>query len=393
MSQVWPVCGTAVMGTGNSKLPPVDEQELRIVLSYRMSQRHIVKIWNKFVEVDEDCNGVWTAGELYKLIEESRESMRAPIIDALFFMGDGKNEGSIGFRDFLVTFTSFCALSKEEMVQFLFIIMDADRNGYVEKCELVRFFSYVPAGTSCDVPIFPINNKNALEKFKDGNWNSLEFDGLAQLCQRFPYIPYPAYHTQELFRRHLLGKAFWDSLDQERNKQHGASKSFRVVLPGTKKKVEVKLPERVTMQELLEFSRRKTQVQAGKRVASQDNSESDSALTKERDEQIRRCPLLNMIRNPRCMYHVPIQGGHHHVAKQPKSSGLDLVLEEDTIASTTTPGSRSVLVDQPIPGVRPATKKPKELTVLDLAGATDDAEDFDDSDSGSDYTDEDEDES
>ncbi|CAK0815997.1 unnamed protein product, partial [Prorocentrum cordatum] len=140
---------------------------------------------------------------------EPRQSMRAPIIDAVFFMGDSLGQGAIGFQDFLVTFCSFCALSKEEMLQLLFIIVDKDRNGRIDKQELLEYFSYVPdggAGTK-SAPIFPVNNKNALDRFRGGKWTSLAFDGLAQLMELFPYIVYPAYHTQELYRSRLLGKA------------------------------------------------------------------------------------------------------------------------------------------------------------------------------------------
>lgn len=32
------------------------------------------------------------------------------------------------------------------MLQFLFMIIDIDRNGTIEKEELLNFFSYIPAG-------------------------------------------------------------------------------------------------------------------------------------------------------------------------------------------------------------------------------------------------------
>merc|ERR1719379_1001302 len=63
------------------------------------------------------------------------------------------------------------------------------------------------------------------------------------------------------------------------------------------------------MLELLEYSRRKTAVQHGKRVVKTTKShavnQKVSSVTKERDEEISRCPLLTMIRNPHCMYYVP----------------------------------------------------------------------------------------
>jgi hypothetical protein len=253
--------------------------------------------------------------------------MRAPIIDAVFFMGDSLGQGAIGFQDFLVTFCSFCALSKEEMLQLLFIIVDKDRNGRIDKHELLEYFSYVPDGGTGikSAPIFPVNNKNALDRFRGGKWTSLAFDGLAQLMELFPYIVYPAYHTQDLYRSRLLGKAFWDRLDAARLSplRH---RTTTVRMPGaTRQEVEVKMPGRCSMLELLEYSRRKTAVQHGKRVVKTTKThmvnQKVSSVTKERDEEISRCPLLTMIRNPHCMYYVPYvpdKRGTHAEGQRPE---------------------------------------------------------------------------
>jgi len=224
-------------------------------------------------------------------------------------MGDSKGESALSLTDFLVTICSFCALSREEVLQLQFIIMDASRNGHVKREEIEAFFSYVPVGSGGKAsPVFPLNNKNSLDKFRHGKWTCLEFDGLSQLCEYFPYISYPAYHTQDLFRTLMLGKSFWEAFDQERAQiLRGLGKSKKVIVPGTggKVKADIKIPGRVTMQELLEYSRRKTAVSNGKRVESQSTGKHSSKLTKERDDQIARCPILTLIRNPRCMYHVP----------------------------------------------------------------------------------------
>eukprot|EP00929_Paragymnodinium_shiwhaense_P113431 TRINITY_DN81726_c0_g1_i1.p1 TRINITY_DN81726_c0_g1~~TRINITY_DN81726_c0_g1_i1.p1 ORF type:complete len:358 (+),score=72.78 TRINITY_DN81726_c0_g1_i1:60-1133(+) len=290
------------------RLPPVSETDLRVLLSYNLSESHIYELFNKFVEVDVNLNGFWTVNELYKLISDSRISIRAPIIDRLFFMGDGRGEGSMSFGDFVVSLTSFCALSREEVLQLLFCVVDEDRNGLIEKDELIHFFSFMPKGDvagECK-PVYPVNNKNALDTYRHGKWTALDFDGMAQLCELFPYISYPAYHVQEMIRKKLLGPAFWEKLDMDRMVIHGRTRKFRrVQLPHSKEKILVTPPGRVTMQEFLEYSRRKTKVQDGKRVADDDGEDAGSGLTSERDRAIAMMPLSNMIRNPRCMYYVP----------------------------------------------------------------------------------------
>lgn len=309
------------MGGTKSKLPPFAEEDHDLLLTYSLESKHFRKLWTIFGENDVDCNGFWTVNEVFRLLREPRISMRAPIIDMLFFFADGKSDGCLTFQDFMVSFMSFCALSKEEVLQLFFMIVDENRDGTLDKSELNKFFSYVPPEAQEPVPMFPVNNKNALDKFRGGKWEALEFDGLAQLCEKFPYISYAVNHTQHLMRTKLLGLAFWDKVDKIRSKINIQERIFHVrAADGTWKQLE--RPGKCTMKEILEYSRRKTTVQSGKRVAKPAKAQTfvTSEITKLRDEQIARMPLMNLIRNCRCMYYVP---------KKPPIDLRESALEED----------------------------------------------------------------
>jgi len=290
---------------------------VRLLLSYNMDEKHIRKMWWKFVEMDVEKNGFWTNHEVYQLLGESQLSMRAPIIDWLFFVADSGGMGSLSFQDYLVAFCSFCALGFEEIIQLFFILVDRDRSGYVTKEELVEYFSYVPPGVRERVPYFPVNNKNALDLFWGGKWKNLEFEGLAQLCERFPYVLFPAFDIQERFRKKLLGKSFWERLEADRRKArlgHGRKRVAR--MPGKANEVvRVERPGRCTMKEILEYSRRKTVTHNGKRIGIGEE-DGPSAVLRERDEHIARLPLMCLIRNPRCGYHVPQSQAGQVVAKK-----------------------------------------------------------------------------
>lgn len=314
------------MGGLKSKVPPFADRDREILLSYNLEDNHFGRLWSKFTETDIDCNGFWTVAECYRLIKEPRISMRAPIIENVFFYADGRGDGQLNFQDFCVGICSFCALSKEEVLQLLFMIVDNDRNGKIEKEELLDFFSFVPAEAGSDrTPMFPVNNKNALDKFRGGKWKYLEFDGLAQLCERFPYISYPVYHVQDCFRSALLGQKFWRVLDKDRMKINPVDRTIYTTRPdGTLMRIEK--PGRCTMKEILEYSRRKTAVQGGKRVGvpPREGGLVAGEITKIRDEQISRMPLMNMIRNCRCMYHVPLKPPEDIRAKKREHADLEM---------------------------------------------------------------------
>jgi len=324
------------MGLGRSKLPPFADRDRDLLLSFNLEEVHFRKLFQIFHECDVDSNGFWTVNECFRLIREPRISMRALIVDALFFFSDGRSDGSVTFQDFMVCFCSFCALSKEEVLQLFFMIVDEDRNGKIDKNELNRFFSFVPPEAPAGAkPVFPVNNKNALDKFRGGKWLYLEFDGLAQLCERFPYIAYPVHHVQHLYRTKLLGVKFWEKLDDDRMKLNIQERIFHVrAADGSWRPIE--RPGRCTFKEILEYSRRKTTVQNGKRVGKPTKVETivSSDMTKLRDEQISRMPLMNMIRNNRCMYYVPSKppqdlriNATHAVGKSPMVQRPELELE------------------------------------------------------------------
>ncbi|KAF4694239.1 hypothetical protein FOZ60_008721 [Perkinsus olseni] len=209
-----------------------------------------VKPRDKTLIVHTESNGFWTLAECFILVKEQTNSTVAPLIHSLFYFADRGNDGNLSFDDFIVSFTSFCALSREEVLQFFFIVVDSDRNGYVSKSELKEFFAYRPPGVD-SAPVFPLNNKRALGLFRDGHWERLHFDDFAELADTFPNITFPAFHLQELVRKKLLGLQFWENWDDERvlKMQQDADLASD--------KTQTDQPGRATMKDILELEKDK----------------------------------------------------------------------------------------------------------------------------------------
>ena len=62
------------------------------------------------------------------------------------------------------------------------------------------------------------------------------------------------------------------------------------------------------MKEILEFTRRKASTAKGE-VPNAPSAGLSATMTQERDMEMARMPLLNIIRNPTCKYHVPYVPG------------------------------------------------------------------------------------
>jgi len=80
------------MGKGKSKLPAIPDSDMKSLLAYNIREDHIRKLLKMFKKVDADYTGTWGVSEMFSSIQEPRISVRAPIIDALFFMGDSRGK-------------------------------------------------------------------------------------------------------------------------------------------------------------------------------------------------------------------------------------------------------------------------------------------------------------
>ena len=200
-------------------MPPIDGRGVDIIKQYDITDQKLRKVWKLFVDKDIDRNGFWTSQECYAMVQEPKISMVSPMMDALIRVADRGNDGTLDFNDFCISFTSFCALNREEVLQFLFLVIDVDRNGYVTRDELKDFFEFTGLPKEQEgVPVFPVNNMHALDQFQKGsNWDRLYFDEFAQLATSYPYIPFAAFQLQELFRAQIIGKEHWKQWEMERN--------------------------------------------------------------------------------------------------------------------------------------------------------------------------------
>jgi Ca2+-binding EF-hand superfamily protein len=305
------------MGNGPSGAVPVlSEHTALIMAQYNLRPRHLRKLASLFDEMDENKTGKWTIIEYSNLINVSSGNIVTPCLEALVKFGSATRDGRLGFEDFLVTTSSYCALSKEELLQFVYLIIDADRSGVLDKEELENFYSasiFVPRKHHSRQAVYPENYMTALSEFGGGTWKSLVYEEFCLMCDLFPHLAFPAVHLQMLLRREILGTRFWKLWDRERLKifhLEAESKTITFNAPSliTGEIVNVVKPGRITMKEIFEYTKRKglRRGSIGSLDREQFGDGGDDSFTKSRDAVLKRAPLLNLIRNPNSLYHVPL---------------------------------------------------------------------------------------
>ena len=288
----------------------VDIRSREVLLQYNIDDPEIAKIWEVFRMHDKNKNGFWSLSECFAFIQESRETIAAPILESLYTLGCSGNDGALSFDDFLVAFTSYCAFSSEEVMQFMFLSLDKNCTGTVSRYQIEEFYAY--KASDSEVCVFPPNDLHALKKFRDGRWDNLNFNEYAFLLQTFPQLAFCGYHTQQLLREGLLGTRFWAKWDVERKDifmlESRGERSIvnRQLADG--RTITVTKPSSFTMREVQEFTIRRQQLRRSKKVVEVFESGADGkrTLTGLKDERLMFSPVISTVRNTHSVYHAHV---------------------------------------------------------------------------------------
>lgn len=299
---------------------PIDEHTAGVMSQYNIEERHVDKLYRKFVEYDEDDSKTWTLAEFNRFLHNYPDSLISPCLEALVKLASPTRDSQLGFVDFLISICSFCALSKEELLQFMYIVIDYDRSGVLDRAELFSFFSasvrmkprkkHIQHQQIRKRFIYPPNYLKALEEYQGGKWKSLVFEEFCLMCDLFPHLAFPVFYLQEQLRRRVIGLSFWRGWDQERLKifhleSESKSIKFQARSLATGELVNVVKPGRVTMKEVFEFTKRNG-LKDLKMNASEAGAKNLTSFTIQRDAVLSRAPLLNLVRNPISIYYVPL---------------------------------------------------------------------------------------
>lgn len=101
--------------------------------------------------------------------------------------------------------TAFCLFTRDEMVMFVFKMLDKDRDDYISKKDIFRHLMIERNKQM----IYPVNNLRAVELFKCERGDRIDRKMFLKLIVQVPYLVFPAFRLQEEFREVIVGFRFW----------------------------------------------------------------------------------------------------------------------------------------------------------------------------------------
>lgn len=191
---------------------------LEIKKKLYLSENHILKIWSFFKTIDEEKSGYINLHDLYGLLEESiSASTIATIIDRFFVIIDKEYSDKVSFEELLPYLVSMCLNSTSQLIDFIFDLIDINRNGYVSRDEIVDYLD-VRRG---DKRLFLLNHAEAIRTTENiERSDKITPEEFEILCRKMPFIYYPAVVLQEKLRNFYISSSFWRKLQKEITHRH-----------------------------------------------------------------------------------------------------------------------------------------------------------------------------
>ena len=148
--------------------PSMSSKSLQLLYQLVMKKGDIQKMWNIYQTLDRNNNGHLTITEVFKLIHELPPTPVTPFLEYLCRSINPRDDGFLLFEDFVVGLSSFCALTGEEIMYFVFLVFDEDRSGKIERPEFLKFLKQRKSDVG-EKYLYATNLANAANLYEQGS--------------------------------------------------------------------------------------------------------------------------------------------------------------------------------------------------------------------------------
>ncbi len=191
----------------------MSEKIEKIQKKFFISTERITQLYDCFTMIDINNCGHISILDLYKLIEEHPSTSRiGPFLDRFFVLIEKRNFDKASFEEFLPNLLSFCLFSIYQIIEFVFHFIDKDHDNSISKKDIKNLISLKRE----DINIYFDNNLIAFENLKLlKRSDKITLEDFVSLCERLPFIYYPAIRLQNLLKEKYIGISFWNNLQKE----------------------------------------------------------------------------------------------------------------------------------------------------------------------------------
>lgn len=217
---------------------------LEIKEKFYLEKPDLELLWDFFKQLNEDKTGFITIDDLYILIKEKQSnSIVAPYLDRFFVIIEKRFNEKIAFEELLPYLISYCLSSIFQIIKFVFEFADKNKHGYITRKDVLDLVDVKRE----DQHIYLQNHSIAISQIAEFNRNDrINLEDFVELCNRMPFVYFPAIQLQKALRKYYIGNGFWESFHSKTIEKHKkylkekAEQKIKEKIEGYKKKIEKK---------------------------------------------------------------------------------------------------------------------------------------------------------
>jgi Ca2+-binding EF-hand superfamily protein len=216
----------------------------RIMTRFYIEKEDLEILWSFFKKINKDYTGFLTIDDLYILLKEKQSnSIIAPYLDRFFVIIDKRFNDKIAFEELISNLISFCLFSIYQVIKFVFDFADKNKLGYITRSDIIQLVSTKRDGEH----IYLQNHSVAIMEIAQFTRNDKIFlEEFCELCNRMPFVYFPAIQLQKSFRKYYVNNGFWEEFESKTIDKHKkflknkTEQKIKEKIEGYKKKIEKK---------------------------------------------------------------------------------------------------------------------------------------------------------
>lgn len=206
-----------IMGSVRRKIAQDDENVNRIPFGndkiskimdfYQFTNDEVYEIFSVFRKMDKLGTGYINLDSIYTIIGEE-VGIISPYLERLFSLIKKQHVEKVNFLEFLPVLSTFCLYTRQQLISFVFSMLDTDHNGFISKKDMLNFIADERFG----LPIFTQNFLLSIDSMELERPDRISFEQFLSIEQDILFLIYPITRLQKRLQKVFGGEKLWENV-------------------------------------------------------------------------------------------------------------------------------------------------------------------------------------
>jgi len=175
--------------------------------NFQLTNDEIYEMFHVFRRADLLGTGYINLDNIYYMINEE-VGIISPYLERLFSLIKKQHVDKANFLEFLPVLCTFCLYTRQQLISFVFCMLDTDHNGFISKKDMLNFVS----DKRFEVPVFPRNFMLSIDAIELERPDKISFEQFLHIEQDILFLIYPLTRLQKGLQRKFGGRRLWDTV-------------------------------------------------------------------------------------------------------------------------------------------------------------------------------------